>query len=169
VQGGRHHADHGERLAVEHELLVEHVRVAGEAACPEPVAQQRDALRAHLVLRGREGPPQLRLDAQRGEYPRGHLAPVQPLRLIGAGEHAGLPAKGDDSIEDFVLIAQILEVLHRKAHVVDFFPPLRDEDQVLPFGVRKRLEQHAVDDAENRRVRPDAQGEGQHGQGGESR
>src|SRR5206468_2889576 len=49
-----------------------------------------------------------------------------------------------------------------------FRAALPEGHQPVRFRIRQRLEQHAIDDAEDRRVRPDAEREREHGHGGEA-
>src|SRR5437016_3285403 len=49
-----------------------------------------------------------------------------------------------------------------------FFESIEHSNQSLRLRIWQRLEQHAVDDAEHRGVRPDTEREREHGHGGEA-
>ncbi len=160
----RHHADHRERIAAQHQRLADDIRVAPEAPLPEALAQQRDSGRAGLLFLGPERATDDRLLAERLENAGGDLPAVHALRLArrAAGPCARaqdevLAVVADERLEHLVLVAHVLEVRHREAHLGHLLGPLGEEDQAIGLGVRERAQQDRVDHAEDRGVGADPQ------------
>ena len=86
------------------------------------------------------------------------------LARIGDG-HAAIDAK---RLEDFVLIAPVLKVRPRDRHQLTGARGLAQNHDAIDVGVRKRAQQHAIEHAEDRRRRADAEAERQHDDRGEA-
>ena len=94
------------------------------------------------------------------------------LRLARSGERRPSWRSHGHVGEDVVLGLPVVIVGGRDAEVLASREDVlgrgvRDDDDPLRLGEGKRLEQDRVDDAENGRVRPDAQGEHADRDGGE--
>ena len=70
-----------------------------------------------------------------------------------------------------VLLAKILDFVDGKLHVINpqFILLLAEEDQLVAGGIRKRAQEHRMDDAENGGIRADPEGKGENGDNGETR
>ena len=163
LQGPRHDADDFEGAAVEGHRLAEHVAGAAEAPLPQAVGNQHHAVVARRLVRLRIEAPDQRANAHHVEEVRRGLGALQPFRFLGAGEIEGRAAEAGHGRKGRALIPPVAVVRPRRDVFLDALlavvhPHHRD---AIGFRVRKRPQQHAVEDAEHRRVDPDAQREGQ--------
>ncbi len=160
----RHHADDGDAAAVELNGAADDGRIAGEAALPETVAQDRDrvvSLRTFIV--GERAPDQRR-DAERREEVGRDVHADDFFRRARSGQVDAVVVERRDPLECRRALAPADEV-RRREHVGAARPPrvgFPHHDQASGIAERQRLEQHRVDDREDRRVRADAQRERQH-------
>ena len=76
-KSGRHDPNHRVAHVVEPDLAPQHGRVRSKAAAPGGVGENRDRLRARLIIIRREGPPQERRDSQGLEKPARDLGPIR--------------------------------------------------------------------------------------------
>jgi len=60
----RQHADDRVGIAIEGEALPDHTLIAAEASLPQAIAQHDDARFVWIIIRGDQGPPRGRLDAE---------------------------------------------------------------------------------------------------------
>jgi hypothetical protein len=165
----RHHPDHRERVAAQDQRLANHLRIPSEAPLPEAFAQERDAGRAGLLLLGPERAAEDRLLAERREHAGGDLPAVHALglgrRAAGPGARAQdevRAVEAHDRVEHLVLVAHVLQVRDREAHLGHLLRPLGEEDQALRLRVRERPQQDRVDYAEDGGVRTDPQRQRRH-------
>ena len=107
---------------------------------------------------GVEAAPQLRLHAEQREVARRDDEQADTLRGRETGEIVVVEPRRRDVLED----ARALEILpfrrrHADALRADAQEVVLDPHQLLGMGIRQRMEQCRVDDAEDRRGRSDAQ------------
>jgi hypothetical protein len=95
LEARRHHPDDGVRLAVETQRAADHARVGGEAALPQPVAQQHHPRCARRRVGRLERAAELRPDAQKREGVARDPVPLRALRRDFAREaHAPVAVRG---------------------------------------------------------------------------
>ena len=123
------------------------------------------------VVIGRERSPDLRTHAEDVEVVAGNQLAADALGLSLRGHRERRAEARDDAVEHRVLIAKI--AIHRigqRAAVEG--PPLKsagavEQDEPLGRFDRQQAQQHLIGQREDRRVRADAEREGQHDHDGE--
>ena len=168
-ESGRRDADDGHPLRADLNALPEHRRIPSEAARPEAVADDGDgAVRtaaARLgIVRGREQSSVGRANAEHVEVGAGGVLAAHPLRHA-VDRHLEQPlVERRDTREEAVVIAEPLEARIGRAAAAAGLPAgVVDEEQSLRVVDRQRLDQHGVDQAEDRRVGADPESERQQG------
>jgi hypothetical protein len=172
----RRHADDGHRLAVDNDRLAEHAGIGAEVRLPVAVAQHGKKVPAHRpVVLGREQASQRRPEAEHREVRAGDEHPLAVQRLPAVGEVRAEGAVGGDTREHGLRALQVPK--HRVAEHQLAVPCLvarlraglrarRAEVDEAPRLVRRQgAEQHLVEQREDRRVRPDPEGEREHRDG----
>jgi hypothetical protein len=160
VQGPGDHTDDREGLAAQRKRTAEDAGVAAETPLPETFAEHSHALGARLLVLGSEAPAQEWLLAEGREELRRDLTAVEALGLATrTGKDEVRPVGAHERLEDGVLVPHVLEVGHGEAHLRDLLGPFGEQDEAVGLGVGQGTEEDRVDDAEERRVRPDAEGE----------
>ena len=122
---------------------------------------------AGRIFFGQERAAEDRRDAeQRKQVGRGYRA-AQQLRFAIAGQRQVEVVVGGEAIERSALLAQVIEVAKRKLRErgAVLRGLLADRHDAIRGVERQRLEQHGVDDAEDRCVRADAEREREHTDG----
>ena len=166
----RHDADDRDGTAVDLDGPPDDGRIAAEAALPEAVAEDHDLIVPVGTFVGREGAAEHRRDAEGREEARHDELRDELLRPAVAGE----------------VDPVVVETGHRRERRFPLLPPAVVErgDDVLAAGTLRALfpdrhetgrllegqtlDEHGVDDREDRRVRADAQGESRDRDGGEA-
>ena len=153
----RHDPDDGVRLAVEPDASSDRILRAVEHPLPDGIADNDHRLGRRRVLRSREHAAGGRTDAEDVEEVDGDPVPFELVRVPVADHH------GEDGVaiprhrgKRAVLALKVEEVARRMsaaAFVVRRRPDLDDTPGVME---RQRAEEHAVDHAEDRGVRGDA-------------
>ena len=182
----RHHSNDRELASAHFDGPSDDTRVAAKDRLPPGVTQHDDCVlcrllilieRHRLVLR--KGSTQQRPHVpERKEIRRNRVAifllneifglPLQP-DIIGPGEvgkEVLLRAHGFEHRRRHAEEVRLANVLAKRAYRVSAFGNL---DEAVGGRSGQRIEQHRVDDAVNRRARPDAQRKREHGHGGEAR
>src|SRR5262245_33019431 len=108
-------------------------------------------------------PAQHRTHAQQVEERGSHTQSWQSLLFVVLRQFHIAPRVERHAGERGVLLAIILKVAPRHREFRLRLAALEQSDQLLWFAVRQWFEQHAVDDAENGRVRADTERERDHG------
>ena len=150
--------------------LADQTAVTAKAALPEPMAQHGNAVLAGGPLLRQKGPPGHRNLPQHPEEVGGNAGGLHPLRVpVTRQAHAGDGIRRDR----FEHPVPLLEREEHRLGIVHHRKPLfrrgaPERHQVFRLGVRQRLEQDAVDRAEDRGVGSDAQGQREHGDRGET-
>ncbi len=173
----RHHTHDGifaPAVGIHGQHPAENVGVASEMSLPQSMTQHGDAITLLAILLRQKRAAQQRLRAEGREQAGRSVAGVDLGRGVAQHEveaFAALPARTDGHIGEHRVLRAPIEVI-RPAHPLLLDAPLGtalpQRDQPVRLGIRQRPEQHAIDDAEDRRVRPDAQREREHGDGGEA-
>ncbi len=163
----RNDADDFVLLAVEREALADGGWRGAELAFPEACADERDGGGADLVVGRNEGAPGDGLYAENreeiGSYQLG-------LRLFSRAEsrEAERKAAGDGhGGERLILFLPIEEIRIGDRAGVEIGFALVNGDELIGLRIRQRIQQHAVDNGEERGVCADGEGESEDGDGGE--
>ena len=165
-RAGRQHADHLVRHAIEYQRPAHDARVLAESARPEPMREDGHVrvLRG-LVLVRPEQPARGRRHAESAEEPGIDPNCLELLGIAHAGQVDVAELHRAKILESADHLARVPEVGVRPRGLVD--PALRerhpDLHQPIGVGERERFEQDRVDDAEDRRVRANAERKGYHG------
>jgi hypothetical protein len=114
-----------------------------------------------MIFFRRQNAAQHRLDAEQGEKCGRHNSAFNPLRLGGAGHVVCPTGVNGDLFEDLILVTPISKIRIRSVHLVvtelDVRLPHLKEFVRLP---ERQWPQHQrVDHAEDRRIRPNAEGQ----------
>jgi hypothetical protein len=158
VEAGRHDADDGDGLAIDPERAAEDAGIRTEALEPGGVGKNDDSVVAGAVFFGRERAAQGRSRAEEREKIGGDEKAAQAVgglaRLadveIGAAHGGGL-------LEHGVLRAVIEEVGGRVCVALAGGGGAEETDDALGLGIRRRVEEQGVEDAERAGVGSDAE------------
>ena len=152
----RQHAHHRIRSPVERQRAAEDAGVAAEAALPEPVGDYHDAAAGAELLR-KERPAVRGAGAERLEEAFRDERPVEHLGLSIAGEVERIGLDGRHVLEAPGLRAPVEK--GRRGHRDGLAAVLRiglpQRHQAVRFRKRRRLDQHGVDQREDRGRSPD--------------
>jgi hypothetical protein len=129
------------------------------------VAQEDDTSGVRLGLFGCESASHDRVDAEQVKEVPGDCGALHPLGLTGAiGDRQGASGAGGNGREGRGGLLPVAHVEERRAAPVARFQLLFVEHHdPIGVGVRIRLEDHAVDDAEDGGVEADAEAETENG------
>ena len=167
----RHHPDDRPHLAVEDHRLSDNVRIGVELADPEPVPQHDDRRRIQPgILRARR-PANHGAQPHEVEEIRRHPDRPHGLDPIRGFVHHSLAASANDVFEHAAVVPEVQEFGRGKHHPRDAPLPVVHQHVHEPAGipVRQRIQQDVVEHAVDHRHGADAEREGEHGGGGESR
>ena len=161
-------ADHRAGFAIQRHGAPDDAGIGAETPPPEPLGEHHHPFAAHPVLAGVEPPPEDRLHLQGAKEVRRHPGSLERLGAVPRRqvERPGLSATSPWN--DRLWRRRVLEVRHRDAESRK--PGLgvlrHHDDQLVRLRIGQRLQQHAVDDAEDRAVGTDPQSQReQSGQG----
>jgi hypothetical protein len=159
----RQDADDGQRHVIDGHRLADDRGIGREAAAPEPRAEDRDRRGVDGVFLGAERAAGERRDAERAKVlGRDDLA-VKMLGIALAARRDQRRGERRDVIERARRGLQRLDVRPRPAKprpaVTRRDLGVEEDDETIRIGERQRPQQRAVDDAEHRRGRADAEGE----------
>jgi hypothetical protein len=150
----RHHADHGEGIAVEGDGAADDRGIGPEVRLPGAVAQHD-----HLLVRPLERASEHRSPAEHREETRGRVGDGDARRVLG--DERDLPVEpGADAGDALRAGAQVLEVGPGYLLDAPFGGDFVEPEQAVGFGIGQRPEQHRVDHAEHERVGGDHQRQG---------
>jgi hypothetical protein len=171
VVAGRHDADDARRGAVDRNDGADSRVGAAKVALPRRVRNDGDVFRAWPRIVPGEMPATQRRHADGGHQFGRHQHRGHAPRALGRTE-----IRGGDAIPADILkgAGPLLELgpfrqRHPEPVEVQFRERARDELELLGMRIRQWLEQDAVDDAENRGIRADAERQRQDGQRGIAR
>ena len=167
------HPDHLDPLVVQREHPPDDAGVAAERPAPEIVSENRDPGPADGGVVGPEPPADRRRHAEQVEEVRGHLRALQAPGLARVGQGRPEGARRRDAVAHVAARGPRLERPEAGGERGEPVLHLADVDlhgDELPrIAERQRRQQHAVDEGEDRRRRPDAQPEHCDHRGGEAR
>ena len=171
VETARQDPDDLPRLVVDPRHLPDDRRVAAVFLLPEGIAQEGRRWRVRGVVLLREQPARRRRDAKQRQQPVGHDERRHLFRFPAAGQAREIRAIQSDVLEHTALFAVHEVVGRRHVHIgeVHSWRRVPDAHQLLGVRVGQRLDQHAVEHAENGAGRADAGAEREHGYERESR
>lgn len=158
---GRHDADDPIVLLIGGDAPAEHVRVAPQMLLPERMAHDHHVIASRLFLFLQEAPSQFGLHAHQRKETRRYGPASDVGRFARPGEIHLTILPGGNMVEHLVVLAPVEKSLCRyrpaqqPRHISRIDPLLLDLDH--PFGgiERQRVQQHGIDHAEDRGVRPD--------------
>ncbi len=160
--------DHGAIHGVEGQAPAEDVRVGCEALFPKAVAQHHRTDSALAVFFRQKPAAQEWGYAESGEDARRHVLTRHLLGFAASGEVEVIAAV-DAHIGEGTASAAPIEVIRiGDRGLAELRCGLEDIQQLVGIGIRKRPQQYAVYHAENGCIRPDAERQGQHRNGGEA-
>ncbi len=166
----RRHADDCEGFAIEPDRLPIQARSVAKAPPPQRVAQHHNTVIAVNALFAREPAPLRRIDAEQREEIRIHPCADHPLRLFIAGDVVITRAVSREMREALIALLPFAVIGHRGAYISRAARHIHRQQprQLFRFRIWQRTQQHGIDDAEDRRVRADAQRQREDGNQGES-
>ena len=168
LEARRHDADDDDRIAVEQRRLADDRRVAPEGARPQRLGDHRRPLGAVRVVAGFERAAGDRRHAQQREDVGRDDGHRNRRRLAVAGQRDGGRRVPGDVLHGAGLRAPVEDV--EVGAVVGLVADGGvDGDEARRVGEGQRLQQHAVDDAEDRGVGADAEGQHHDDQRAEAR
>ncbi len=155
----RHDANDRVRLCVELNRSADDARFRAEDAPPERVAQDDDPRRAEQPFFGKKRAAEPRVRLEDGEQLRRSPDARDADRIAGSREREiGAPVGGDRfQAPDIGL--PVFERRNRDAIQDTVGVDFPEDDDLLRIVVRQRVEDDGLDDAEERGVRADAEGE----------
>ena len=158
----RQHADDFARCVIDHNAAADDRAIASETRFPVGVGQDHGALAARVVVPWAEAAPGLWLNAENGEKAIGHEQCREFLRCAEIGDAGGVGGPHGDVLKHAALFAvsDVERGRHANLFHVQAGRSVGDGDELCGLRIRKRLEQHAVDHAEDRSSCADAQCEG---------
>ena len=151
------------RLAVDHQRFADDGVVGAELRSPVGRGQHDRFGSRRRVVGLREEPPEHRLHAENRQHAVGHEQGRHFLRLGAAGDADGARIPEPDVLEHapFFAIGEVLKRCRAGAGEVDAGRRMIERDELLGPRIGQRLEEHALDDAEDCGIRADPEGEGQ--------
>jgi len=171
AKAGGHHADHHEGVVVQEEFPPDHVAIRIELALPVPMTEYDGLGNAGPGIGGLERAAEFGAHAQQLEVVDIHGKGFGTHRPVRAGEVAVHGPDEGDGLEHPCAIAEIFVFRNGHTHVGDVQSAEIGSQAHQPVRLRKRqwAKQHCVQNAEDRGIRADAQGEGDHAHEGEAR
>ncbi len=167
---GSEHAGHRELVlvgaaaggdAVEGDAPAHDRRIGGKDPLPEAVAENHDRRLAGDVVFRQEQPPVERPRAEQVEQAGRRQQQLDPLGLLPP-EQRGAAALGDRHLLERSVLVPDIDVLAGRRPVLGNVDPRRPQPQhgqPIGIGIRQGLQQDPVDDAEDRGIGADSDGE----------
>src|SRR5262245_36108049 len=153
----RQNANHSVVGVIERDATADDVLLAAKPTLPQSVAKYGDTRAARRVFRGGKVTPRRdRLHAERWQEACRDLATLDPFRLARAGQRPRSAIVSGYACQCLALLLPSEEVrspglLARIRPLRNFFHP----DEPFRVGIGQRSQYQSIDDAEDRRVRPD--------------
>src|ERR1700733_3556280 len=163
-----HHTNHGVLLAIKLDVAANYRVIRSKIALPQAVAQHHNVIAAGRRVARHESTSENWIHSkQREKTWRRHCA-LDALGAITSG-HAGLPAAGSRDLgEDMILRSPIQVVGGRGVARLHALKRLRNRYNAIRIRIWKRMQEHLVYDAEDRRGAADAECQGNDGDRGEA-
>jgi hypothetical protein len=156
-------ADDGPRNAIDAKHTSEHGRITREQPLPYGVGQHHDGWRTRSRVGIGQRASECRPDAERWEesrlhFQRGHDAGAILAEVWSVERH---PAECGDAGEGALPVRDVVDhtCAQRTALLRAIEQASIHTDEAVGIGVRQCIEQHRLDDTENRRIRADAERE----------
>ena len=157
------HAQHGIGLAAQGDRVAHDVCIASVLAFPQPITQHRHIPPVRRVFLCGECPSQ---HHGRAKQPKVRLRHVHPVHLFGnrSGQVEPFAAEvvGGHVPKDILLLLPYVEFGSRRTRPLPLRRGQKELHDSVRIGITQRLQQNRVDDREDCRVCPDAQGERGH-------
>ena len=169
LEPGRNHADDRIIAGAERNLCPDDARIGTESPLPEAAANDHHGRCAGNVLLPEEIAAQYGVDAEDTEEIRGYHFRAEVLGLPATREVIVLPPVCGHAVKAVALGLPVHEVRVRHRHTGEIGRAFPDLHQAFGIAVRQRLQEHAVDHAEDRCVGADAERQGNHRDSGEGR
>ena len=167
----RQDADDFAGIAIHHDAAAQNRAVSAEARFPIAVGEHHGAVAFRVVIGGGEAASQGGLHIQNGEQAMGHGQDGDFFRLGEAGYARRFVPPHADVLKHAAFLA--VNEVQRRGHVevldIDAGRGVPQRDELPGVRIRQRLQQHAFDHAEDRRVGADADGQRHERNGGEHR
>ncbi len=167
-----HDADDGVWGVVEFKRAADDMRIAAVVALPELVIQHSNVLAGALIVGGLDAASQQSVHTEEASRIAGEVGADDIFRERATGD---LHISRQQSRADFRSIWRVLQCFKLRFHRREPARLIRvlfvDDDRVhdaICVGVGEGMEQHGVDEREHRRGGADAEGEREHGDGGEA-
>ena len=148
----RQHADHRVRLVVEQDRPIHDTGIRAELADPERVAEDHDTMFAELILAGRERPPESGFDAEDAKVVGRDARAAQQHRLADARQRGASARLRREEVEHRVVALPIEEVERRDRVPFAFRRLFHHAHDAVRIPIGEGLQQHPVDEAEDRGV-----------------
>ena len=156
----RHDTHHPVGRAIELDRLPDERRVRPEPGFPELVADHRDLVAAWLLLLGSEGPADRGLDPQEVEHIRGHLHPANRFGLVATGQVEATRSHCRQFVERPAALTPIHEVRRRDERPIVRLGGDGLEKTHEPLRLNRQRPKHErADQAEDRRVTGNGEGQ----------
>src|SRR5690242_11819660 len=169
AKSARQDPDDCKGIIIEADDTTDNVRIGAIGTAPQTIAHHdHSSGTGYEVLRTKQ-PSNLRGNTQHGKVAETAIDPLGALGLTGAGH---ILATLEDRGHVFKYTRARLQVIQfglGKPNVPQTYAGLVEKDsyQTIGIGVGQRAQQHGIHDAENGGVCADAEGEREHGDGGE--
>src|SRR5262249_34940869 len=137
--------------------LTDDGRIAAEASMPESMTEERHTRGFVSILLRREGPPQLRRQTQRWKHIGRDTKNLQSIRRALSPQTEKAFVKSYQMFESLRLRLPGKVTVTLSASVITTVLSFRHPDQPLRIVEWHGIKQHRIHDAENRRVRADAE------------
>src|SRR5262245_32506284 len=157
-----HHADNHEARAVELNAFADDSRIIGEAATPERLAENHHSIVNRLFFFWQKVATEYRLKAEQWKQVLRNQHALRLYRLTVAGQlrfSVTFIRKSRHSLKRLRLRAPIqkIRIFAYGAGAANVGLRLPDHDQPIRVSKRQRTYQHSIDNAEDRRIRANAQ------------
>ena len=164
AERGGHHADDFVGFTIERDLPAEDGRISSEPVAPQVIGQDHHARTPGAILLGKKRSTECWRHAKHREHVPGDSFAEQLFGRSRFREDRRHRGKSGQVVERPVGALIIDEVCGRYGQ--SRVPPLVDfpqRDEPCAFGIWERPEHDGIDDAEDRRIGADAEGQREHG------
>ena len=157
-KAARHYADKRIGIAVQQNFLADLRGISSEAAAPQTVTDDGDALASCGAVFFGEIAAERRLDAEHAEVARRDGRAAQMLGARSGGEVVADGGVRGHVLEGLAVVLEALPLARVETHFVGgLFVGLGELDDAIRLGKWERPEKDAVDDREDRGVCTDAE------------
>jgi hypothetical protein len=158
----RHDAHQSAWLAVQYKDPPQQLGIEIKLLRPQLVTQHEDGRCARLPILRRDAPAEQCRHSQGSEYVRRYIRSLETLRAFAAGIENVLVRIPHDVLKHMVLLLVVEKLRDGKrcapATIAAFHVVNHDQNDPACILIRKRIEQHVIDHAENSSDRADSEG-----------